>query len=289
MTSCHSDKKSLLAQIESEEQLLDSGQPVSDQDLLHLSDLYRLFLDKWPRDKERNCRFTYRKAGVMARLNMLDSAKVLVQDAIFNCAEMREVHPFALDMMIAILSENEQNEYLASAIRRGISDRYPSFYNGSVTRSLEGSDVSLYQVWYQTETHFDTISSTPIRSAMSKHIETAQALSMVYPLDEETVPEAMYKAARYAYAIADYKLGVELLEWIRTHHPKVDIAPAAMVLLGFLYENELNDLANAKEAYEFFLKTYPRHPMKEQVEASVQHLGKSPDELIEMFRAREQK
>ena len=288
LSSCHSDKKSLLAQIESEEKVIDSGGSVTDEDLWHLSDLYRLFLDKWPGDKERYCRFTYRKAGVMARLDMLDSAKLLLQESIFSCADIRDVHPFALDLLIAVLSKDERNSYLASAIRRGISDRYPAFYNGSITRSPGGGDVSLYQMWYQAEMHFDTVSTIPPRSAMQRHIETAQALSLVYPRDEETVPEAMYKAARYAYAMGEYKVGVELLEWIKEHHPKVEIAPSAIVLLGFLYENELNDLTKAQRSYEFFLNKYPKHPMKDQVEASIQHLGKSPDELIEIFRAREQ-
>ncbi len=284
--ACHSDKKSLLTLIELEEQLIDSGEPVTDDELVHLSDLYRLFLDKWPEDHERYCRFSYRKAGVMVRLNYHDSAKSLLYESIHQCAGLREVHPFALDLLAAIYETEPAFAPMAGFIRRGIADRYPVFYTESGTRATPGGDISLYGVWYDVEAHFDSLDAPPPASAVLRHVYTARALSLVYPGDSESVPAMMYKAAGYAYSIGRVDLAVEMLEWVRFRHPKAESGPGVLVLLGFLYENEKRDLDRAHLVYSQFLESYPGHPMAEQVEASIEHLGKSPDELIEMFRAR---
>lgn len=55
-------------------------------------------------------------------------------------------------------------------------------------------------------------------------------------------------------------------------------------MIGFVYENDLNDLENAKQTYEAFLQKYPNDPdFADDAQMALKNLGKSPEELIKEF------
>ena len=53
-----------------------------------------------------------------------------------------------------------------------------------------------------------------------------------------------------------------------------------MFLTAYIYHNELNDLGNAKTAYEAFLAKFPDHEMAQSAKFELQNLGKKPEELL---------
>ena len=53
-----------------------------------------------------------------------------------------------------------------------------------------------------------------------------------------------------------------------------------MFLTGFLCNEELKDLENAKNAYESFLAAYPNHEMADDAQFELKNLGKKPEELL---------
>jgi tetratricopeptide (TPR) repeat protein len=61
----------------------------------------------------------------------------------------------------------------------------------------------------------------------------------------------------------------------------------ALFLQGFTYENNLQDLENARRIYTEFLARYPDHGLARDARFSLDNLGKSPEELIRMFEARD--
>lgn len=63
--------------------------------------------------------------------------------------------------------------------------------------------------------------------------------------------------------------------------PNSSQRPMSLFMQGFLYENELRDFAKAKEKYELFLSQFPSHPLKKDIEFSLKHLGKTPEQILE--------
>ncbi len=56
-----------------------------------------------------------------------------------------------------------------------------------------------------------------------------------------------------------------------------------MFLLGFSYENDLKQNDKAREVYELFLKNYKSHELADDVQFSLNNLGKSPEDIIKQF------
>jgi tetratricopeptide (TPR) repeat protein len=57
-----------------------------------------------------------------------------------------------------------------------------------------------------------------------------------------------------------------------------------LFLKGYVYENNLGRLDKAKAIYEEFLQKYPDNDFADDAEVSLKYLGKSPEELIEIFQ-----
>lgn len=62
---------------------------------------------------------------------------------------------------------------------------------------------------------------------------------------------------------------------------KSPLAPKALFYEAFLYENILYDTTQARRLYEDFLSYYPEHELADEVRASLENLGKTPEKLLE--------
>jgi hypothetical protein len=105
-----------------------------------------------------------------------------------------------------------------------------------------------------------------------------------YPNHPQTPAFLLEAAQLYANYLADPRKAVFLLEAIdqRFRHQS-PLAPQALFFQAFLYENQLNDTARARETYERFLSYYPNHRLAEQARQAIRLLGKSPEEVIQEF------
>lgn len=56
---------------------------------------------------------------------------------------------------------------------------------------------------------------------------------------------------------------------------------------AFIYENQLHGAEKAKKLYEEFMKKYPDHELAKDVKFSLDHIGKSDEELIKEFEAKQ--
>lgn len=86
----------------------------------------------------------------------------------------------------------------------------------------------------------------------------------------------------------DANQSIDLAERFMKAYPKSDKAPVALFMLAsFVYEDQLNDLDKARAAYQRILDEYPASPFANDAEASIKHLGMSPEDLIKMFEAQQ--
>lgn len=100
--------------------------------------------------------------------------------------------------------------------------------------------------------------------------------------DDTLSAEYLFKAGEVSTGIGDF---FQAIQYYRQCAEKVYYSkrPVAYFLMGFIYENHLNDTGNAKRLYEEFLQKFPGHPLEKDVQFSLKHLGKSPEDLIKEF------
>jgi tetratricopeptide (TPR) repeat protein len=125
-----------------------------------------------------------------------------------------------------------------------------------------------------------------------KHMKTANALigeietfAKTYPSDS-TALELLMKAGEIARGLGKYDKAIELLSMVWVKHPKHRLAPPALFLQGFIYDNDLSDSTLAVQHYREFLLRYPEHELAPQVQTLMEVVGKSPEELIKTFEQR---
>ena len=113
-------------------------------------------------------------------------------------------------------------------------------------------------------------------------IDTYVNYSKQYP--EDTISaDFLFKASEIAMNL---KLGSQAIFYydkILSNYSDFYKAPECLFLKAFVYENQLNDLQNAKKYYNLFLVQYPKHALAKDAKASLKYLGKSPEELVKMF------
>jgi TolA-binding protein len=106
------------------------------------------------------------------------------------------------------------------------------------------------------------------------------AFAASYP-DDEASPLFLLKAAQHSIVLNQPQEAIELLGQVIEKYPKTNFAEEALFLQALTYENNMNDLAQAKEKYELFLKSYPKAELANEAKLAIENLGKSPEEIIE--------
>lgn len=101
--------------------------------------------------------------------------------------------------------------------------------------------------------------------------------------DDERSAAFLFKAGDISMGLENAELAISYFDKVIDNYPDYEKIPYCMFLKGFVYENNLNDLDKAREAYSEFIKEYPDHDMTEAAVFSLKNLGKSPEELIREF------
>ncbi|MEN8224861.1 MAG: tetratricopeptide repeat protein [Bacteroidota bacterium] len=103
-----------------------------------------------------------------------------------------------------------------------------------------------------------------------------------YPEDSMAV-ENLFKGAEFCLNLGEGQRSIELYDRVINEYPEFRKLPECLFLKGYVYENYLGDLDQAKAIYTEFLETYPDNEFADDAEISIQNLGKSPEELIKQF------
>jgi len=96
----------------------------------------------------------------------------------------------------------------------------------------------------------------------------------------------LFKGAQLSMNINHGKGAIECFDRIIKDFPDYNKMPDCIFLKAFVYETQLQDMVNARKYYEEFLKKYPRHDLADDAQASINNLGKSPEELVKEFEAK---
>lgn len=124
--------------------------------------------------------------------------------------------------------------------------------------------------------------------------EKADEVVDLYITFADTYPEDSI-SAEYLFKAADISMNmnlptkaINLYKRIRAEYPGFRKAPECLFLTGYIYENYLGKLEEAKAIYEEFIDKYPDNDFADDAQISINNLGKSPEELIKEFEAKQQ-
>ncbi len=115
-------------------------------------------------------------------------------------------------------------------------------------------------------------------TAVNSYIDYAQAL----PEDPKT-PDYLFKAAEIQRTLKQFPEAIKSYKQIYDNHGTHAKAAQSLFLMGFSYENDLKDLDKAKALYGEFIEKFPKHELADDVQFSITHLGKTPEEIIKEF------
>jgi len=131
-------------------------------------------------------------------------------------------------------------------------------------------------------------------SRMTK-LDTAKAAQLItlydkfvneFPKDTLS-PVYLFRAADLNMAINRGNQSVVCLDKIINDYHDYSKVPDCMFLKAFVAENVMHNLALADQYYREFLKEFPTHKLAKDAEASLKNLGKSPEELVAEFEAKQ--
>jgi tetratricopeptide (TPR) repeat protein len=101
-------------------------------------------------------------------------------------------------------------------------------------------------------------------------------------------PAYMFEAANLAMNLNESQEALKLFNRIIYQYPDYKKAPDCLFLMGYIYDNSLQNYGKAKEIYEEFLAKYPTHDFADDARVSLDNLGKPLDELVKEFEAKNQ-
>ncbi|MBR9831159.1 tetratricopeptide repeat protein [Acidiluteibacter ferrifornacis] len=107
-----------------------------------------------------------------------------------------------------------------------------------------------------------------------------------YPEDSESAT-FVFKAAEVSLGLNQGTTALALYTKVYEDYPEFEKRPYSLFLQAFINENNLGKLEEARVIYEKFIADYPDHPMADDAQYSLDNLGKSPDELIKEFEAKQ--
>jgi outer membrane protein assembly factor BamD (BamD/ComL family) len=99
-------------------------------------------------------------------------------------------------------------------------------------------------------------------------------------------PDYLLKAGGLLMNTGDALKAITALDQVTVKYASSKQAPQALFLQGFIYENMVMNIPKAGQLYREFLTRYPKHDLADDAQASLNNLGKTPEELVREFEAK---
>jgi TolA-binding protein len=120
-------------------------------------------------------------------------------------------------------------------------------------------------------------------------VKIFEKLVKKYPKSPLAVESLQHLANIYAYGLQDFGKAISAYERmipLAVHSPdSTKIAAQGQFMIGYVYNNSLQDTAKARAAYTAFLAKYPKHELAESVRWELKYLGKNINDIPELNKA----
>ena len=98
--------------------------------------------------------------------------------------------------------------------------------------------------------------------------------------------EYLFRAGDISMNTGYPERAVELYTRVHKEYAGFEKQPESLFLIAFIYENQLMNFQRAENTYNQFLELYPDHNLADDAKILLEHLGKSPDEMVKEFEER---
>ena len=100
---------------------------------------------------------------------------------------------------------------------------------------------------------------------------------------DTTSAEFLFKGANIATAVGKHHQAIKMLEAYYDTFQTAPKRPDALYLIGFIYENGLKDVPNAKKMYNRTIEVYPESFWAEQAKSALALIDLQGDDLIKFL------
>ena len=161
--------------------------------------------------------------------------------------------------------------FLASAILSGCGNNKKT----ELTAKIE----ALEQILFSGSQMFNDSAAQAVVNAYSDFAES-------FPEDTLS-PEYLFKAGEVSLGLNQPSEAMKYYKKVFDQYPNFKRSSYSLFLQAYVLDNYLNDDNQAGEIYKIFIQKYPDHPMVKDAEFSIRNLGKSDEELIKEFEAKQ--
>lgn len=98
--------------------------------------------------------------------------------------------------------------------------------------------------------------------------------------------EYLFRAGDVSMNTGYPERAIELYTRVHREYADYEKHPESLFLIAFIYENQLMNFQRAEHTYTQFLELYPDHDLADDAKILLEHLGKSPDEMVREFEER---
>jgi tetratricopeptide (TPR) repeat protein len=102
-------------------------------------------------------------------------------------------------------------------------------------------------------------------------------------MSDSLSPDYLFKSADIFMNMYKGNEAINSFNLILDNFPEYKKTASALFLKAFVYEDQMQDYANAEKYYKLFLEKYPDSDFADDAEISIKNLGKTPEELIKEF------
>ena len=156
----------------------------------------------------------------------------------------------------------------------------------SSNKDSTAKDKLLVQIMESEKVMYnDTVSDLNV-SVANNAITLYSRYANEYP-DDSSSAEYLFRAAELSKALNKGKMALNYYEKVENEYPTYSKMPIVIFMQGFVNETLLSDYKTAKSHYERFIAKYPQNPMSKDLKTMILNLGKSDEELIKEFKAKE--
>ena len=102
--------------------------------------------------------------------------------------------------------------------------------------------------------------------------------------DDAEAPLWLYHAMEINVQLADADKSIALGNQLVDRYPESEWAPMSLFLLAsYVYNDQLNDTAQAHATCQKLIDDYPDHPLVDDAQKSIEYLGLTPEEIMNLF------
>lgn len=103
---------------------------------------------------------------------------------------------------------------------------------------------------------------------------------------DSLAPVYLFKAIDISMNLPNPKRSIALVDQFIQQYPKHASMPNALFVKAFIFDDQLHDYEHAKKAYLLFIERYPDHALADDAAEAIKNLGKTPEEIIREFEAK---